>query len=80
MFFEAELGHIGFGANRTAELAAKGDEQKEKVQKALDFWYPIALDMFGHSVSERSERYVYWGLKRRTTRRRAKSIFKRSIR
>lgn len=22
--------------------------------------------MFGHSVSERSERYVYWGIKRRT--------------
>ncbi len=61
-----ELGHIGFGANRTAVLAAKGDEQREKVQKALDFWYPIALDMFGHSVSERSERYVFWGLKRRT--------------
>lgn len=61
-----ELGHIGFGTNKTAELAGKGDEQKAKVQAAVDFWYPKALDMFGHSVSERSERYVYWGIKRRT--------------
>ncbi len=61
-----ELGHIGFGTNRTAELADKGSEQKARVQKAVDFWYPKALDMFGHSVSERSERYVYWGIKRRT--------------
>ena len=61
-----ELGHIGFGTNKTAELAAKGDEQKERVQRAVNFWYIKALDMFGHSKSQRSERYVYWGLKRRT--------------
>ena len=61
-----ELGHIGFGTNKTAELAAKGDEQKEKVQRAVNFWYIKALDMFGHSESKRSERYVYWGIKRRT--------------
>jgi ring-1,2-phenylacetyl-CoA epoxidase subunit PaaA len=61
-----ELGHIGFGTNKTAELAAKGDEQKEKVQSAVNFWYIKALDMFGHSESKRSERFVYWGIKRRT--------------
>jgi ring-1,2-phenylacetyl-CoA epoxidase subunit PaaA len=61
-----ELGHIGFGTNKTAELAAKGAEQKEKVQSALNFWYIKALDMFGHSESKRSERFVYWGIKRRT--------------
>jgi ring-1,2-phenylacetyl-CoA epoxidase subunit PaaA len=61
-----ELGHIEYGANKTAELLAKGDECKEKVQKALDFWYVTALDMFGHSESKRSERFLYWGLKRRT--------------
>jgi ring-1,2-phenylacetyl-CoA epoxidase subunit PaaA len=38
-----ELGHIGFGTNKTAELAAKGDEQKEKVQSAVNFWYIKAL-------------------------------------
>ncbi len=61
-----EVGHIGYGESKTAELAAKGDESKEKVQRALNFWYVKALDMFGRSDSERDERYVYWGLKRRT--------------
>lgn len=60
-----EEGHIDFGTNKTAEYAAKGGEYKEKIQKALDFWYPKALDMFGLSESRRSERYVYWGIKRR---------------
>jgi ring-1,2-phenylacetyl-CoA epoxidase subunit PaaA len=61
-----ELGHIGYGENKTAELAAKGDEAREKIQKAVDFWYVKALDMFGRSDSTRDERYIYWGLKRRT--------------
>jgi ring-1,2-phenylacetyl-CoA epoxidase subunit PaaA len=60
-----EVGHIGYGSSKTAELAAKGDESREKVQKALDFWYPKALDMFGRSDSARDQRYIYWGLKRR---------------
>ena len=61
-----ELGHIEYGHNKTVELIAKGDESREKVQKALDFWYVTALDMFGHSHSPRSERFRYWGLKRRS--------------
>jgi ring-1,2-phenylacetyl-CoA epoxidase subunit PaaA len=60
-----EEGHIGFGTNKTAELAAKGGETKEKIQKSVDFWYVKALDMFGRSESRRSERYRQWGLKRR---------------
>ncbi|HWP59815.1 MAG TPA: Phenylacetic acid catabolic protein [Candidatus Acidoferrales bacterium] len=63
---QEELGHIEYGANKTAELIEKGDESREKVQKALDFWYVRALDMFGRSNSWRSERYRYWGLKRRS--------------
>ena len=61
-----EIGHIGYGQSKTAELAAQGDEAREKVQKALDFWYVKALDMFGRSDSTRDQRYVHWGLKRRT--------------
>jgi ring-1,2-phenylacetyl-CoA epoxidase subunit PaaA len=61
-----ELGHIGYGENQTAELAAKGDKGREKTQKAINFWYVKALDMFGHSDSTRDQRYIYWGLKRRT--------------
>jgi ring-1,2-phenylacetyl-CoA epoxidase subunit PaaA len=61
-----EEGHIDYGANKTAEFAAKGGESKEAIQKAINSWYPKALDMFGRSESRRSERYRYWGIKRRT--------------
>lgn len=61
-----EVGHIGYGESKTAELAGKSGETKERVQKALDFWYTKALDMFGRSDSTRDQRYIYWGLKRRT--------------
>lgn len=61
-----EAGHIEFGTNLTAELAAKGGEQKERIQKSVNYWYVKALDMFGMSDSKRSERFRYWGIKRRT--------------
>jgi ring-1,2-phenylacetyl-CoA epoxidase subunit PaaA len=61
-----ELGHIGFGTNQSAEMTLKGDEQQEKIQKSVDFWYVKALDMFGRSDSERSNRFCHWGLKRRS--------------
>jgi ring-1,2-phenylacetyl-CoA epoxidase subunit PaaA len=60
-----EQGHIDFGTNLTAEFAARGGEFKEKIQKAVDYWYVKGLDMFGNSQSHRSERYMHWGLKRR---------------
>jgi ring-1,2-phenylacetyl-CoA epoxidase subunit PaaA len=61
-----ELGHIDYGATQTKELLTKGDESREKVQKAIDYWYIKGLDMFGRSESRRSERYCHWGIKRRT--------------
>ena len=61
-----ELGHVGYGENKTAELAAMADESKDRIQKSVDFWYVKALDMFGRSDSTRDSRYIYWGLKRRT--------------
>ena len=60
-----EEGHVDFGTNATAEFAAKGGEHKERIQKAVDYWYAKGLDMFGNSKSYRSERYMFWGLKRR---------------
>ena len=60
-----EEGHIDFGTNKTAEWAAKGGERKERIQKSVDTWYVKGLDMFGRSGSKRSDRYIYWGLKRR---------------
>jgi ring-1,2-phenylacetyl-CoA epoxidase subunit PaaA len=63
-----EQGHIEYGQNETAEFVAKGGESKQRIQQAVDTWYPKALDMFGRSDSWRSERYLYWGIKRRTNR------------
>ena len=63
---DEEAGHIDFGTTRTAEMAARGGEAKERVQRAVDFWYLTGLDMFGRSASRRAERYQYWGLKRRS--------------
>ena len=63
-----ESAHISFGTNLTREMAEKGDESKERVQKAINYWYVKGLDMFGKSDSWRSERYRHWGLKRRTNR------------
>jgi ring-1,2-phenylacetyl-CoA epoxidase subunit PaaA len=61
-----EVGHVGYGTTQTAELCERGDEAKNRVQKAVDFWYAKALDMFGRSDSTRDRRYIHWGLKRRT--------------
>src|SRR5258708_29987764 len=63
---EEEGGHIDFRNTRTGEMAAKGGEAKERVQRAVDFWYLTGLDMFGRSESRRADRYRFWGLKRRT--------------
>ncbi|HET7007852.1 MAG TPA: Phenylacetic acid catabolic protein [Candidatus Binatia bacterium] len=73
-----ELGHIGFGTNQTAELAGQNDQTKERVQTSLNFWYIKALDMFGRSDSERSNRYCHWGLKRRSNSQ-ARWEFKKEV-
>jgi ring-1,2-phenylacetyl-CoA epoxidase subunit PaaA len=73
-----EVGHIGFGTNQTAELAEKNDESRERVQKSVDFWYIKALDMFGRSDSERSNRFCHWGLKRRSNSQ-ARWEFKKEV-
>ncbi|HLG72121.1 MAG TPA: Phenylacetic acid catabolic protein [Chloroflexota bacterium] len=62
-----EEGHVSHGENTTAEMAKSDDPaQRARIQDALNRWYPQGLDMFGMSESRRSERFVYWGIKRRT--------------
>jgi len=61
-----EIGHIGYGGSKAAELMAKGDESRERLQNSLNYWYGKALAMFGRAESKRSERYRFWGLKRRS--------------
>ena len=63
---QEEDGHIDYGTTRTAEMASKGEQARERVQRSVDFWYPTALDMFGSSTSKRAERFHHWGLKKRT--------------
>jgi 1,2-phenylacetyl-CoA epoxidase catalytic subunit len=59
-----EIGHVGFGTARLAQLAAN-PETKDAAQAAVYRWYPRALDMFGRAGSRRAERYIAWGLKHR---------------
>ena len=61
-----EIGHVGYGGSKAEELMAKGDESRKRLQNALNYWYVKALDMFGRAESKRSERYRFWGLKRRS--------------
>ena len=50
---QEEVGHIDYGTNLTREMAGKGDESKERVQKSIDYWYVKGLDMFGRNESRR---------------------------
>lgn len=61
---DEEKGHVKFGELKLQELVAT-PEGKKVAQESVDKYYPMALDMFGKSDSKRSERYVYWGIKRR---------------
>jgi 1,2-phenylacetyl-CoA epoxidase catalytic subunit len=64
-----ELGHTENGRVFTAELANGTEDQRRRVQEAINRWYPKGLDMFGQSGSRRAERYIEWGLKRRPNER-----------
>jgi ring-1,2-phenylacetyl-CoA epoxidase subunit PaaA len=61
---EEEKGHVKFGELKLADLA-KTPEGRKRAQAAINKYYPMALDMFGRSDSKRSERFLYWGIKRR---------------
>ena len=62
LIMREEIGHVGYGAARLAELAAD-PETKAEAQAAVDRWYPRALDMFGRTGSRRAEQFIEWGLK-----------------
>ena len=61
-----EKGHISYGQQKLEQLVASGADGKATAQKAVDRWFIVGLDMFGRSGSARTERYIEWGLKRRT--------------
>ena len=59
-----ERGHTTLGYDRLERVCetAKG---REEAQRAIEKWYPAALDMFGRSESKRQHEYIRWGLKKR---------------
>ena len=61
-----EKGHVAYGEQQLDKLIQSGPNGKGQAQAAIDKWYAIGLDMFGRSESARTERYIEWGLKRRT--------------
>lgn len=71
-----EKGHVAFGYHKTRALLEQG--KHDDVQAALHRWYPEALDMFGSSTSQRSQRYIAWGLKRRTNEQ-ARQAYKAEV-
>jgi ring-1,2-phenylacetyl-CoA epoxidase subunit PaaA len=61
-----EKGHVAYGEQQLEKLVKSSADGKAQAQAAIDRWYITALDMFGLSGSARTERYIEWGLKRRT--------------
>jgi ring-1,2-phenylacetyl-CoA epoxidase subunit PaaA len=61
-----EKGHVAYGEQQLQKLIASGADGRAMAQEAIDRWYITGLDMFGKSGSARTERYLEWGLKRRT--------------
>lgn len=61
---QEEKTHVGYGHVKLRALVQTEDGVRD-AQRALDRWYPRALDMFGLTGSRRAARYVRWGLKRR---------------
>jgi ring-1,2-phenylacetyl-CoA epoxidase subunit PaaA len=59
-----EAGHAAHGWRIVKQLS-QTPEGHQKVQEAVDRWYPIALDAFGRSDSKRSELYLKWGIKKK---------------
>jgi ring-1,2-phenylacetyl-CoA epoxidase subunit PaaA len=60
-----EAQHIAHGL-RILDSLCQTDEGRAECQKALDKIYVRALDMFGVTGSKTSEKYMHWGIKRRT--------------
>ena len=61
-----EKGHVAYGEQQLEKLVKSSAKGKAQAQAAIDKWFIVGLDMFGKSGSSRTERYLEWGLKRRT--------------
>lgn len=68
-YFPVEKRHAGRGRYWLRELC-ETEEGRAKAQKAVNVWWPRALDMFGRSDSARQHEYIYFRLKKRTNEER----------
>lgn len=68
-FFPVEKGHAGRGRHWLRQLT-ETDEGLVRAQRAVDNWWPRALDMFGRSTGKRQHRHIYYRLKKRTNEER----------
>ena len=66
MEFKSLLERMGMEEQQLEKLVKSGPDGRAQAQTAVDKWYVVGLDMFGKSGSARTERYLEWGLKRRT--------------
>jgi ring-1,2-phenylacetyl-CoA epoxidase subunit PaaA len=60
-----EKGHVAYGEQQLQKMM-ETPEGRIAAQRSIDKWYVVGLDMFGRSESARDERYIEWGLKKRT--------------
>lgn len=58
-----EVGHTALGYSNLRDQVLNHGKLDE-AQRYLEKWYPMSLDMFGRSGSDRQWRYVAWGIKR----------------
>jgi 1,2-phenylacetyl-CoA epoxidase catalytic subunit len=57
-----EAGHAAMGVQHLRN-SCRTAEGRQVAQEALDYWYPISLDMFGTTNGKRQWRYIEMGLK-----------------
>ena len=68
-FFPYEKGHAARGRYWLRRLC-ETEEGLTRAQRAIDIWWPRALDMFGKSDTPRQHRFIYYRLKKRTNEER----------
>jgi ring-1,2-phenylacetyl-CoA epoxidase subunit PaaA len=58
---------------------SRDSEGKHEVQKALDKWWAISLDLFGPSNSRKSPILVKYGLRKKTNEQARQDYIKRMV-
>lgn len=66
LMLHEEQFHIAIGVNGFRRMVEDPDYYgtREEAQALVDHWYPLALDMFGHSGSAASRQAIEWGIKK----------------